>query len=193
MTTFDWTIATSALCGLVMVVGGILLLYKGAIKLEQASCDEAVALEFQKILKIQTRYPAIGLFIIGLAFIGVGIFSSKPSPIKPITLRGKIEGADPSGVIVHVKSAEWKSVAPDSDGNIDVVVYPDVQRVEIDIRAAGCKPETKHFTLPFENKSVLPLPKMIFETVTAKPPAGAIAPTPANVQLPPLETQATFN
>jgi hypothetical protein len=193
MTTFDWTIVSGAFCGLFMVVGGIYLLYKGVIKLDQVSCEEAVALEFQKMLKLQTRYPALGLFIIGLTFILMSIFFSKPSGLKPITLQGQIDGADPSGVTMHVKSADWKTIEPDSDGKIDTVVYPDVQRVEIQVQAAGCKPESAHFTLAFEKSKggVLSLPKMSFQKIAEKPPQGLVKPTPAN--LPPLETKETFN
>lgn len=191
MSPFDWTIIAGAICGVCMVVGGILLLYKGAIKLDEVKSSGAFTLEFQKFVKIQTSYPALGLFAIGLAFIIVALFFAPKT--TPITLRGKIEGADPQGVVVRVKSADWMTLEPDTDGSIDTVVYPNVQRVEIQVQAAGCKPETAHFTLA-ANKTkggVLDLPKMNFEKIADKPGTGKII--PANVQLPPLETTQTFN
>lgn len=48
MSPFDWTIVAAAICGLCMVVGGIVLLYKGAIKLEEVKSSGAFALEFQQ-------------------------------------------------------------------------------------------------------------------------------------------------
>ncbi|MGH8094630.1 MAG: hypothetical protein ACREIF_14360 [Chthoniobacterales bacterium] len=193
MTTLDWTIVSSAVCGLVMVVGGICLLYKGAITLQQAGPDEAVSLEFQKLLKIQTRYPALGLFIIGLAFVLVGLFYSPK--INPVTLQGKVDGADPSGVTIHVTSPEWSTLVPDSDGNFNMIVYPDVRRVEVLVQAAGCKPESRRFTLDASKTKdgVLALPKMAFEAVAAKPAVGTIVAPPPNTALPPLEAKTTFN
>ena len=48
MDTFDIVVILGALCGLLMVIGGMVLLYKGVITLNQASKQEAASLEFKK-------------------------------------------------------------------------------------------------------------------------------------------------
>ena len=52
MTTYDLAIIGGTVCGIIMVLGGIVLLYKGAIKLEVASKDPALTVEmFEKKMK----------------------------------------------------------------------------------------------------------------------------------------------
>ena len=55
MTTFDLSILSGSVCGLLMVVGGLVLLYRGAVTLNEASKEAALSVEFQKTLKITTR------------------------------------------------------------------------------------------------------------------------------------------
>ena len=67
METYDYTILGGTICGIVMVIGGIVLIYKGALKLEVASKDPALTLElFQKHFRLTTNVPALGIFVIGL-------------------------------------------------------------------------------------------------------------------------------
>ncbi len=71
------------------VLGGLLLFYKGIITLQQVSDKpDAVTFEFQRVLKIQSRYPAYGFFIFGLAFITLAAFYGRPDPQPTITLSG---------------------------------------------------------------------------------------------------------
>ena len=76
MSTFDIVIILGGICGLCMVIGGLILLYKGAITLSQATPEEALSVEYKNMLKISTHYPALALFIIGLFFIiAAGVLS----------------------------------------------------------------------------------------------------------------------
>jgi hypothetical protein len=78
MTTYDFAILGGTVCGIVMVVGGILLLYKGSIKLEVASKDPALSVEvFEKQFRLTTHAPALGLFAIGLLFVGLAIYFAR--------------------------------------------------------------------------------------------------------------------
>ena len=52
MTTFDIAIFLAGTCGICMVIGGMILLYKGVISLNSVSQSEALSLEFQKAVKI---------------------------------------------------------------------------------------------------------------------------------------------
>jgi hypothetical protein len=215
--SFDITIYISAVCGLVMVVGGIILLKTGAIQLGQAASSEAVAVEFLKFLKVQTRYPALGLFVIGLTFIIAAAIISKPAELAAITLKGKIAGLpDASGVTVQV-SPVWGKFRPDSDGIINAMFHPDVQKIEIQIVGAGCDPPTTTKMLDLTRERVLSLSEVKLKRVQEKPPPApevpasadvkqqasenlqakemprAIVMPPANVKLAPLQTDTTFN
>lgn len=80
MSAFELVIAAGALCGVLMVVGSIYLLRVGAIELKSLA-GEADKPALQIVINeitVTTRYPAIGLFIIGLAFILGSAWFSKP-------------------------------------------------------------------------------------------------------------------
>ena len=71
--TADIVIVLAGVCGLLMVVGGLGLFYKGAITLQVASQNQAVKIEFFKQFKLTTQYPALAFFVIGLAFTGLSV------------------------------------------------------------------------------------------------------------------------
>ena|SRR5271165_2981759 len=66
-------------CALLMVLGSFFLFYKGILTFQQASPEEAIKVEFQKALSVQTRYPAIALFLLGVIFLGVSLWFEKSS------------------------------------------------------------------------------------------------------------------
>ena len=59
MNTFDIVVILGAFCGCCMVVGGLILLYKGIITLSHASPEEALKIEYRKMVRITTHYPAL--------------------------------------------------------------------------------------------------------------------------------------
>jgi hypothetical protein len=72
--TFDAVIVITVVCGLLMVVGGMVLLYKGTITLKDSNPDEAIQVEFKHMINVTTRYPALALFVIGLVFTVVALY-----------------------------------------------------------------------------------------------------------------------
>lgn len=89
MTSFDIAASAGALCGLLMVIGGMILLYTGAVSLSKTSAEEAATLEFKRLFRLTTHYPALGLFIIGLAFITVSVILSRPAD-NQVTMTGSL-------------------------------------------------------------------------------------------------------
>ncbi len=71
MTTTDYIVLIGMVCGPFTVLGGLVLPYKGVVRLSEASCEEALSIEHKKIVKIKVHYPALALFAIGVAFIVV--------------------------------------------------------------------------------------------------------------------------
>lgn len=194
MSPFEIAILTAALCGVIMVGGGILLLSKGAINLAQTSPNDAVTVEFQKMLKVTTRYPALGLFVIGLTFVIAALVFSKPAKVNPLQVRGKVVGAKPSEITIRIFPGEWM-VQPSSEGSIDHTIYPrmDVLLVEVDV--PGHKPLRFNKRL---NSQELRSGQAILDNITFSErglPKPAVDPAniaPVDVNLPPLSSTGAF-
>lgn len=127
----------AALCGLIMVVGGIILLYKGIITLNQASSGKALTVEFKKEFRIYTQYPALGLFIIGIVFISLALYSSK-TPTLTLSGRTTIDNNSIHKIIIRSDTEFQLSV--DSQGNIQGSMFPNLDHFELVIEASGYEP-----------------------------------------------------
>src|SRR6266511_252143 len=91
--TFDLILIMCGATGAVMVVGSILLLYQGVIKLSEQSTGRAVEAEFKNQLKINIRNPALALFAIGFAFFGLALYFGK-SDSGPLIVSVQIKMED---------------------------------------------------------------------------------------------------
>jgi hypothetical protein len=180
---FDISIIGSIVCGLIMVSGGIMLLYTGAISLSIASKDENLTLEiFEKQFRLATRAPALGLFIIGLLFIGISIYFSKETAVKPIEVKGKM-GNIQDNVTVKVTSS-W--VVPTQSGEVLAVLRPNLDVLWVQVSAPGYEP----IGIPFDlkkhddiNFGMVEL-KQIIQSIDAKP--ENIVELPKGISSPPL-------
>lgn len=90
-----------------MVLGGIVLLYKGVVTLTGPSDKNALSVELKKYIRIQTQYPALALFIIGLCFsifslYYVNVFQNDPE----FTIVGSLEHPCDSMMNLIVRK-EW--------------------------------------------------------------------------------------
>lgn len=190
MNTYELSIMGGTLCGLVMVVGGILLLYKGAIKLEVAAKDPALTVElFEKQFKLTTQVPALGLFVIGLLFIGLSIHFARETAATPIELIGKTSGVEePITVLV---SSEWG--VPAIQGQVHHVLRPQLDVLWITISAPGYEPFSQPFAKDHIKKGVN-FGDVKLRRIAARPPANPqnIASLPAGVTPIPLTAEATF-
>lgn len=207
MTTFEIVITAGAICGVLMVLGGMLLLAIGAIKLDAAppistnqgnqAPPDAMILEWRKTVKITAHYPALALFLIGVLFIVASAWFSKPGPVQEWTILGKIDSPDPSAVTIEVTGEKWVTLNPNSDGSIDTVIYPNLSRINAVVLAPGCKPEKQRVSLKVKDakKRILELTSAPVQKIPgADKPAGTrIAAVPADVQLPPVNAAGSFN
>jgi len=143
MTTYDLTIIGGTACGIIMVLGGILLLYKGAIKLEIASQDPSLTVEmFEKKFKLTTHVPALGLFVIGLLFVISAIYFAQTTTAKAIPIIGKTENVEEK-INVLIKS-EWP--VPAHQGYVQAVIRPQLDVIWVVISAPGYNERTLVFT-----------------------------------------------
>ena len=198
MTPFDYIVISGGICGLFMVIGGMVLLYKGNVTLSQTAKDEAVSLEFKKMVKITTHYPALGLFVIGLAFIIVSAAISKPKEreVIPLAIKGHVNAADPSSVTIFVSSIQG-GLRPLTGGEIDdtIRVYPDLKTLRVEITAPGYDPPTKTTTIQSSDikKGSASLGEITFENRKAeKPQINQENIKPVTENLPPLSAGGKF-
>jgi hypothetical protein len=80
-------------------------LAKGAIKLSEAGKTEGgLSVELFNKIKLNTGYPALAFFIIGLFFIALAIWFSKPADVVSLSIDGKlnIEGGRSDDLTVKV-------------------------------------------------------------------------------------------
>ena len=139
MEVFYWVVLIGAICGLCMVVGSLLLLWKGAVNLQRASAEEAITVEFKNLIRVSSHYPALGLFIIGLTFIVVSMHFSQPDDVRSITLDGSLvtsDGSRPQGVTIYVTPSPWRLQAH-SDGKITGWIHLDTDLLFIKVVAPG--------------------------------------------------------
>lgn len=108
--SFNLTVIISALCGLVMVTGGIALLWRGAISLDAVSQHESLSLEWKKQFRLTTHVPAVGLFIIGLLFIVPPLWIAKPKDLPIVMIEGE-KGEEIEGPIkIKIETEPWSSL-----------------------------------------------------------------------------------
>ena len=138
--TFEIVILLCGVTGVVMVVGSMLLLYHGVIKLRERVSGTEIEAEFRNQLKINVRNPALALFLIGFLFFGLALYFAQPGEIAPIKLTGHVEGADVDSITIRIKVAEFP-VRVSSDGEITDTLRASLhEKLSVEILAPGHKP-----------------------------------------------------
>ena len=137
MTSLALSILGAIICGIVMVIGGIVLLYKGAIKLEVLSKDPALTVElFNKQLSVTTRAPALGLFVIGMMFVGGSLWVARDTDVQKIPVSAEIDDVDEP--ITATVYTSWGVAA--SKHEVSAVLRPALDILWLKIEAPGYEP-----------------------------------------------------
>jgi hypothetical protein len=138
--TFEIIVLLCGLTGVIMVVGSMMLLYHGVIKLREKVSGSEIEAEFRDQLKINVRNPALALFLIGFLFFGLALYFVQPREIAPIKLTGHIEGVDADSITIRVKVAEFP-VRVSSNGEIADTLRASLhEKLSVEILAPGYKP-----------------------------------------------------
>ena len=186
MNPHEVPIYAAAVCAILIVAGSIWLLKTGVIKLTEAAKDGELSVEIADKIKLKTTYPALGLFVIGLLFIGLTFWFTRTPP--PLNLVGKINIDDPSLVTVSVQFAD--AFAPDSNGQLDRILPLDIRRLKVVVNAAGYTPQPWIGTLKIEDAKQQRLSfaeEVRFTKANVPRPApGPVLAIPENVKLEPL-------
>lgn len=129
-----------------MVVGGMVLLYKGTITLGRAAAKDAIKVEFRQFINVTARYPALGLFIIGLAFIISAMMFARGLETRPLKIQGRVVADDLSTASVVVTS-RLREAKPSTDGQVNEKIRPVVDTVTFQAIFPGFDPPTSEKTL----------------------------------------------
>lgn len=191
--TLDTLVLLCAVTGLIMIVGSLLLLYRGVIKLSEKVSGSQIEAEFKDQLKVNVRNPALGLFVIGFAFFALALYFGNVE-VQPIEFRGVITGAEADHLKVRVRVDEWP-VRVSSDGKILETVRPSLEeKLSVEILAPGYQPA--RWTVNIEpsdaRRGRIVVKPPAFSKVIERP-----APDPANIKpvevpLPGLEERGRF-
>jgi hypothetical protein len=200
MNAFNIAIYASLFCAIAMILGGIWLLAKGAIKLTEAGKSEGgLSVELFNKIKVNTGYPALGFFLIALFLVAVAIWFSKPPDVLSLNVDGKLNiDGDPSELVtikVVPSSESGITLHPDSDGSLTRTLHPEFA-LDIVINAAGYEPDHWKETISMTKgvQQSIPLPKDIKFTKApiVTPDGGTIIALPGNVNAPPVQEAKGF-
>jgi hypothetical protein len=139
ITTVDVLAVVGAACSLLMVGGALYLLNRGIVTLKDANPDEAIKVEFQRVLSIQSRYPAIALFVVGVVFLCISFWFYQANPIRPMIVTGKLDSDDPENATV-IFTDTLGQTTPTNGGQIRQQVWPKIDQILIEIATPGHEP-----------------------------------------------------
>jgi hypothetical protein len=190
--SFSIAVIISAVCGLSMVIGGILLLWRGAMSLDVASKSEALSLEWKRELRLTTQYPALAFFIIGLAFIVIPLVFSKPTPIPKAKIEGKAPGINKPLTLI-LETEPWISGKEHQD-SIEEEIDLSTVRLRITLSAPLHRQVQRWVSLGELAEGTYDLGKVRLQRVV---PALSkddtdIVELPANIQVPPTNKAGGF-
>ena len=195
MNVHDISILISAVTGFCMVMGGMFLIWKGALVLAGTDKSTALSIEWKKDFKLNTQAPGIAFFILGLSFSSISIYSSMPvvpKPTDPIYIAGTFDDVSEIVTITAVPLG-WQ-VSSGSNGVVDGKFVPDTEIINLRFSAAGYETiqipqnlsKTKDRTIRFDKplkliRSPVAVIKSKDENIQA-----------LNVTLPPLGSQPAY-
>ena len=146
MTTTDALSLTAALCGLLLVIGGQLLLLRGAISLTREPTDRgrnpALCFQFQGI-KLAANSPGLALFAVGLLFLGLAIWTDHNQTIS-VRVSARLEGASPQEADIYA-AVPLIPVTSRPDGSIEYTLSlrPEADTIWVVVVAPGYEPPTQ--------------------------------------------------
>lgn len=186
MSVFEIAVLLAAICGLSMVIGGIFLIYRGAMTLAATPHADAITIEFKKQFRINTQAPGIAFFLVGLIFVGIALYASKPTGVIPIDISGEVTGvSQPVTVII---SKKWP-LETFSGGKISHQVYPDMKGSTFEATAPGYLPFTARIDL---NQSIASIGTVRLTKSVDEIKARAENIPALTFAAPPVEKQGSF-
>lgn len=190
MTPYDITIIAATFCGIMMVAGSLFLLYKGAIKLEVASKDPALTIDmFKDKFKLTTYVPALALFVIGLAFVGLSIYAARDTAATPIEIKGEAAAAGEDVKVIF--KSEWP--VPVAGRQVFQVLRPQLDVITLVITAPGYQPFYQSYSKRDVGKLIdFGTVQLVRAVARIETRPENITPLPTGVTPPPLSSSGGF-
>lgn len=155
---FGLTLIIAAIAGLIMIAGGIALLWKGAITLAATPGTTAISMEYRQMFKFSTQVPGIAFFAIGTILLLAAPLIAKTVFVAPVELTAVAPNVDtPVSVVV---SRKW-NLNTFSDGEINDVFYPDTSTLYLEVIASGYEPYSQPIDLTKGRKITLGSLKLV--------------------------------
>lgn len=135
----DFASYSSSACGVFMVLGSMVLLYKGVITMSQKNNEEAISVEFKNHIRVTSHYPAVALFIMGWVFLFIPMLLPEDTGPSEVKISGKVgihPATDITGVTVRVFGGPW-DMSIDSDGSLNKSIFPNLSTMTVEISAPG--------------------------------------------------------
>ena len=74
----------------IVMLGSLILLWTGAVKLTGAEVDQGVKFEFMKTWRVETRNPALGLFAVGILCLCVAVWCAQSQNVPSMRVTAKL-------------------------------------------------------------------------------------------------------
>jgi hypothetical protein len=139
MSAFEFVAIIGAICGVMMVLGGIWLIAKGQLTLAATPHTDALTIEWKKQFRMSTQVPGIAFFFVGLLFVVVPLLFLKPRSDVPMTFKGELKGVEESVSILVRPTANWEFKST-TTGKINSRILLDLSSVLLVINAPGYEP-----------------------------------------------------
>jgi hypothetical protein len=177
-----------------MVLASFYLLYKGIITISQAPPGMAVDISFQKMIKVQTRYPAIALFIVGVGFLAASFWYnlSLRAEIKAnkVKIDIPIDSDQPGGATAHF-TTDFGTFHVNQGVPVHEEIPPDVEWVDVVIAKTGYKDWEQTIQPSTANGGQLQITAKLEKQVEEKPTKKKSQIDTTAATLPPLEFNVT--
>ncbi len=135
---FEIVILIGAICGPIMVIGSMILLYRGAISLQAAATSDALSIELIDEIKLSTRYPALALFLIGFIFFISAAWFAQQGDAKKLTLEGVVSSPDELvDIEIYLSAGPWKQDISDETGKFSILFHPNIESLHATVIAPG--------------------------------------------------------
>jgi hypothetical protein len=169
------------LAGLVMMLGALFLLYKGAIRLDRTPAhqiDETLVAELKQVFSIRAGNPVVAIFVIGLLCVLTPLFVLLYVPsYQSLRIDGRLVGITRPGEIhAKLRTEGWLVTGhPEGDRfSLETSLAIDRLQVEVAVPGAGLQAVVRNFTERDIQRGVLKMSDVDFSAKKDTPSLASV-------------------
>jgi len=141
----------AASCAVIVMVGSLILLWTGAVKLTGVNANQGIKFKFMKTWIVETRNPALGLFVVGIFCLCIAGWCAQSQNVSPMRLTAKLV---PHPVDIPIALFENHDLLAqssiDTNGEILAEILPKIVKIRLRIPTPGYEPGEIIKSLPPE-------------------------------------------